>query len=211
LEKRIRGVAAAILKQDRESLRLQKGMVRGQGAEVSLREIALRSLYQEDQEQLMGFSSAWSRQSPPPFAAHFVEVEVDRLLGTVVVLRYVAAVDCGVAINPALAEGQIQGAILNGIGYALWEEYLMDEHGRMKNASFIGYRVPCTLDLPNVHTILIPSYEPSGPYGAKSISEICINGALPAISNAVFDAVGIRLREAPFTADRVWRALQAAS
>jgi putative selenate reductase molybdopterin-binding subunit len=211
LERRIRGVAAVILKQDRESLRLQKGMVRGQGTEVSLKEIALRSLYQEDQEQLMGFASAWSRQSPPPFAAHFVEVEVDRLLGTIAVLRYVAAVDCGVAVNPALAEGQIQGAILNGIGYALWEEYLMDHQGKMKNASFIGYRVPCTLDLPKVHTILIPSYEPSGPYGAKSISEICINGALPAISNAVFDAVGIRLREAPFTADRVWRALQPTS
>jgi CO/xanthine dehydrogenase Mo-binding subunit len=210
LAEKICGVAAAILKQDRAILHLEGGMVRGDGSDISVADIALRTLYEQDQEQLMGFASARSDQSPPPFAAHFVEISLDRYVGTISVIKYVAAVDCGVAINPALAEGQVQGAVVNGIGYALWEEYLMDDQGKMKNPSFIGYRVPCTLDLPEIDTILIPSYEPSGPYGAKSISEICINGALPAISNAVYDAVGIRLREAPFTADRVWKALNAA-
>jgi putative selenate reductase molybdopterin-binding subunit len=210
LARRIRDVAGKMLQQDPEEFHLHGGAVRGTGRDVSLADVALRSLYQEEQEQLTGFASAWSHQSPPPFAAHFAEVTVDRYVGTITVTRYVAAVDCGVAVNPTLAEGQIQGAVVNGIGYALFEEYFMDEQGRMKNPSLIGYRIPCTLDLQEIETILVTSYEPSGPYGAKSISEICINGPLPAISNAVFDAVGIRLREAPFTADRVFAALSAA-
>lgn len=98
---------------------------------------------------------------------------------------------------------------MNGICYALTEEYVFNEKGRMLNPSFQQYKLFSVRDKPEIKTLLVPSYEKTGPYGAKSVSEICINGPLPAISNALYNAVGIRLREGPFTAEKVWRALQA--
>ncbi|MBN1423787.1 molybdopterin-dependent oxidoreductase [Candidatus Fermentibacteria bacterium] len=201
-------VAARMMGTELHGLSLRGGLVIGGDRVVAVSDVALRSLYQEDQEQLMGMASAWGEVSPPPFSAHFAEIEVDTLTGRIRVVRYVAAVDCGVAINPALAQGQTEGAVMNGIGYALCEEYLMDDRGRMRNGSFVGYRIPSSRDVPDLVTILVPTYEPTGPYGAKSISEISINGPLPVISNAVYDAVGVRLRSSPFTPDRVWRLLK---
>ena len=98
---------------------------------------------------------------------------------------------------------------MNGISYALTEEYQFDDKGRMRNTGFNDYKIFGPADMPELVTILVPTWEDTGPYGAKSVSEICINGALPAISNAIYDAVGIRLREAPFTPDRVLAALRA--
>ena len=135
------------------------------------------------------------------------ETHVDIRTGKVTVLKYVAAVDCGTAINPRLAEGQTEGAVLNGISFALTEEYLFDNRGRMLNPNFNYYKIFSTRDLPEIKTILVPTYEPTGPYGAKSVSEISINGPIPAISNAIYDAVGIRLRRTPFTPDRVLETL----
>ncbi len=208
LARKIVRVASRVLDTDPSTLRLEEQGVVGGERVVTREEVARRALYQEEQEQLMGVASAWSEVSPPPFSAHFAEVEVDTQTGLIKVVSYVAAVDCGVAINPALVEGQIHGSVVNGIGYALFEEYLMDDRGRMRNPSFIGYRIPSIRDVPPIVTILVPTYEPTGPYGAKSVAEIAINGPLPAISNAVYDAVGIRLRRSPFTPDRVWRLLR---
>jgi CO/xanthine dehydrogenase Mo-binding subunit len=176
---------------------------------VSLAEIAMRTLYEQDQRQIAAVASHTTKKSPPPFSAHFAEVEVDTGTGLVRVLRYVAAVDCGTAINPTLAEGQIEGAVVNGLSYALCEEFVFDDKGRVRNDSFREYKIFCTRDLPRIETILVPTYESTGPFGAKSVSEICINGPLPVISNAIFDAVGVRLREAPYTPERVLRALAA--
>jgi CO/xanthine dehydrogenase Mo-binding subunit len=134
---------------------------------------------------------------------------VDTETGAVRVLKYVAAVDCGVAINPRLAEGQTEGAVLNGISYALTEEFLFDGRGRLQNPNFNYYKIYGTRDLPEIKTILVPTYEPTGPYGAKSVSEISINGPMPVISNAIYDAVGVRMREGPFSAERVLMALRA--
>jgi len=132
---------------------------------------------------------------------------VDTETGLVRVLKYVAAVDCGTAINPKLAEGQAEGALVNGLSYALCEEFLFDDKGRVRNDSFREYKIFCTRDLPEIQTILVPTYESTGPYGAKSVSEININGPLPVLSNAIFDAIGVRLREAPYTPERVLAAL----
>lgn len=170
---------------------------------LSLAEIALYSMYEREQCQIGAFASKISQESPPPFAAHFAEIEIDALTGIVRVLNYVAAVDCGTAINPLLAEGQTEGAILNGISYALTEEYIFDNNGKMMNPNFAFYKLFGTRDVPPIKTILIPGYEPSGPYGAKSVSEISINGPLPAISNAIYDALGIRLTHSPFTPEKV--------
>jgi putative selenate reductase molybdopterin-binding subunit len=180
------------------------------GKRVSYAEVALHALYHADQHQIGTFASHISHASPPPFSAHFAEVEVDTETGLCRVVKYVAAVDCGTAINPRLAEGQTEGAVLNGIGYALTEEMLFDQHGRCRNPGFGHYKIPSMRDLPELVTILVPSYEPTGPYGAKSVSEIGINGPLPAIANAIYDAVGVRLYKAPFTPERILRALKEA-
>ncbi len=178
------------------------------GKTVTYAQVALRALYDADQHQIGTFASHITHASPPPFAAHFVEVEVDTETGFCRPLMYVAAVDCGTAINPKLAEGQTEGAVVNGLGYALTEELLFDQHGRCRNPSFGHYKIFSTRDLPEMVTILVPSYEPTGPYGAKSVSEISINGALPALSNAIHDAVGVRLCRSPFTPERILQALK---
>jgi putative selenate reductase molybdopterin-binding subunit len=202
-------VAAAMLGVDAASLVAgHKAFRAPDGREVTHSQIALFSLYERDQFQIGACASHISHKSPPPFAAHFVEVEVDTLTGKVRVLDYVAAVDCGTALNPLLARGQVEGAILNGVGYALTEQYVFSSNGRLLNPGFDRYRIPTTVDTPPIRVILVPTFEESGPYGAKSVSEIGINGGLPCISNAIFNAVGVRLRESPFTPEKVWRGLQ---
>lgn len=179
------------------------------GKTATMSEIALRALYQENQFQIGAIGSAISHSSPPPFAAHFVEVEVDTETGKITILKYVSTTDCGTTINPKLAEGQTEGAVLNGIGYALTENYIMNDQGKMLNPNFRHYKTWRTNDIKEVKCIMVPTYEPTGPYGAKSVSEIGINGAMPALSNAVYHATGVRLLDAPFTADRVLAALKA--
>ncbi len=132
---------------------------------------------------------------------------MDTETGQVRVVKYVAAIECGRAINPKLAEGQTEGGVLNGISHSLTEEYFYDDKGRMLNPDFNNYKIFTTMDIPEIRTILVDSPEPSGPFGAKSVSEICINGPAPAIANAIYDAVGVRLYETPFTAEKVLRAL----
>ncbi len=208
--KQILEVAGAMLGKKPSDLEAEGGVVRardGSGS-VTYEDVALRALYGAEQFQIGGISSRISHKSPSPFSAHFAEVEVDTETGMVRVLRYIAAVDCGTAINPKLAEGQTEGGVMNGISYALTEEYVFNEKGRMLNNSFQDYKLFGLQDKPEIKTILVPSYEKTGPYGAKSVSEICINGPLPAIANAIYNATGARLREGPFTAERVWRALR---
>jgi xanthine dehydrogenase molybdenum-binding subunit len=136
------------------------------------------------------------------FGAHGVEVET----GRVEVLRVVAAHDVGRAINPMLLEGQIEGGVLQGIGYALLEEVVLRD-GRMANANFLDYRMPGPRDAPPIETVLVETDDPSGPFGAKGIGEPPIIPVAPAIANAIADAVGVRLRQLPMTPERVWRAL----
>lgn len=176
---------------------------------VSYSDIANYSLYQRNQYQIIGTASHITKKSPPPFAAHYAEVEVDTLTGFVKVLNYVSTIDCGTAVNPTLCEGQTEGGTLNGISYALTEEYLFDAGGRMKNASFADYHIYSMRDRPPVKAILVPSYEETGPFGAKSVSEICINGPAPAIANAIYNATGARLNAFPFTPEKVLAAIKA--
>lgn len=210
VRKQILGVAAEMLTRKAAELDIAdaKVIAKDGSGQVTFSEIALHSLYASNQFQIGAISSAISHKSPPPFSAHFAEVEVDTETGKVVVIKYVAAVDCGTAINPKLAEGQTEGGVMNGISYALTEEYLFDRKGKMTNDSFLHYRIFSMRDKPELVTILVPSYEKTGPYGAKSVSEICINGPAPAISNAIYNAVGVRLREIPFTPEKVWRGMK---
>jgi len=211
VKQQILATAAEMLHVPAEELDAQQGEVFSKDGEYRLPfpEIALYSLYQKNQYQIMDTASHITHKSPPPFSAHFVEVEVDTWTGAVKLLSYVATVDCGTAINPKLAEGQLEGAVMNGISYALTEEYLFNAKGRMTNANLTDYHIFSMRDKPPIKAILVPSYEETGPYGAKSVSEIGINGGMPAIANAIYNATGARLYTTPFTPERVWRAIQA--
>ncbi|MEE8409871.1 MAG: molybdopterin cofactor-binding domain-containing protein, partial [Myxococcota bacterium] len=159
----VRRVAAEMLERDSGDLGLAGGNVVGPaGASVSLSEVAHRSLYAENQHQIAAFASHTTEKSPPPFAAHFVEVTVDTETGFVRVPRYVVAVDCGTAIHPKLAEGQVEGALLNGLSYALTEELVFDNKGKMVNPSFRNYKIYGIQDIPDITTILVPTYEETG-------------------------------------------------
>ncbi|MFB3895113.1 MAG: xanthine dehydrogenase family protein molybdopterin-binding subunit [bacterium] len=209
VKKKILQVAAEILNEPIDNFSCKEAtVISTSGKSVTYREIMDRSLYNVNQFQIEGEASHMSYESPPPFAAHFAEVAVDTETGVVKILNYVAAVDCGTIINPNLAEGQTEGGVLNGIGYALSEEMVFDKSGRVVNPSFHGYRIFSTLDVPPIKTILIETYEPTAPYGAKSVAEISINGPLPAIANAIYDACGIKLRKPPFTPEKVLTALK---
>ena len=159
----------------------------------------------------MATASHMSYHSPPPFAAQFAEVEVDTETGQVTVIRLVMAVDCGTAINPQTAEGQIEGGLVQALGYAVSEEMAYDEAGRLVTRRFGDYRIFQADEVPELQAILVPTYEPSGPFGAKAVAEIPMDGVAPAVANAVFDAVGVRLRTLPLTPEKVWHALQQAA
>jgi len=205
----ILSVAAPLLKSSLDGLSLrEEAVVASDGSRVGLDRICHRAMYESDQFQIAATASFVPSESPPPFLANFVEVAVDTQTGRVKVLHYVSAVDCGVAIHPRMAEGQVEGSIANGIGYALTEEMLLSSRGRVRNPSLFDYKIPGALDLPRIEVVLVDSYEPTGPMGAKSVGEIGINGPIPTIANAIYDAVGVRLKRTPFTPERVFRAMQ---
>jgi putative selenate reductase molybdopterin-binding subunit len=174
---------------------------------VTLSDVALHTLHVEDQEQIMATASHVSGESPPPFAAQVAEIEVDVDTGQVTVTRLVMAVDCGVAINPTTASGQVEGAMVQALGYALTEDLVLDEAGRALNAQLGPYWIFRSDDTPPMEVFLVQTMEPSGPFGAKSIGEIAIDGVAPAVRNAILDATGVTVNELPLTPERVWRAL----
>jgi len=208
----ITAVAAPLLNSAVTPLTLHDDAVfNANGESVSLARVCQRAMYESDQFQIAATASCVPTESPPPFLANFAEVAVNVETGKVRVVHYVAAVDCGVAINPQLAEGQMEGAIVNGIGYALTEEMILSSRGRVRNPSLFDYKIPGMLDVPQMDIILIESYEPTGPMGAKSVGEIGINGPIPTIANGIYDAVGIRLTVTPFTPERVLKAMKEGS
>lgn len=177
------------------------------GRSVSLEEVALDSLHTKDHEQLMGIGSHVSTECPPPFGAQFAEVEVDISTGQVTVTKLVMAVDCGVAINPVTASGQIEGGMLQALGYAHTEEYAFDDTGRMINDSFGPYKIYRADEMPEIEVFLVQTMEDSGPFGAKAVAEIPKDGVAPALRAAIKNATGVAINDLPFTPERVWRAL----
>ena len=176
---------------------------------VSLEDVALHSLHLEDQRQIMATASHMSLHAPSPFGAQYAEVEVDTETGQVTVKKLVMAVDCGTAINPLGATGQIEGGMTQALGYAVCEEMAYDPAGRPLATRLGDYRIFQADEMPELRALLVPTFDPSGPFGAKAVAEIPMDGVAPAVANAVFHATGVRLRELPLTPDRVWRALRA--
>ncbi|MBM3343582.1 MAG: xanthine dehydrogenase family protein molybdopterin-binding subunit [Betaproteobacteria bacterium] len=143
----------------------------------------------------------------PGFTAQFADVEVDPETGLVKILRYVAAQDVGRAIHPKYCEGQIHGGVVQGIGWALNEEYIYDKNGRMENAGFLDYRMPVASDLPMIEAVIVEVPNPNHPYGVKGVAEANIVPPMAAIANAVQNATGKRINELPLSPPRVLAAL----
>ena len=143
----------------------------------------------------------------PGFSTQFCDVEVDPETGRVMILRFVAAQDAGRAIHPSYVEGQIQGGVVQGIGWALNEEYIYDGDGRMSNPGFLDYRVPVASDVPMIEPIIVEVPNPNHPYGVKGVGEVSICPPMAAIANAVADAIGRRMQELPMSPPKILEAL----
>jgi putative selenate reductase molybdopterin-binding subunit len=208
--KQILTVASKLLDSPVETLKVENGgiVVSPSGKKVTFSDIALHSLYAENQFQISATASHVTCDSPPPFGAQFVELEIDTETGQVKVKKVVTVIDCGVPINPKLAKGQVEGAIATAIGYALTERMIFDENGKMLNPNLRNYKIQSIKDIPEMITEFVETFEPTAPFGAKSVAEIPTNGIAPAIANAIYDAIGIRLRELPFTPEKVLKALK---
>jgi len=141
------------------------------------------------------------------FSTQVAEVQVDPETGKVEVLNIWVAEDVGRALNPKLCEGQIEGGVVQGMGWALMEDYVWDR-GHILNPSFVDYKIPTFLNVPAIHSILVESDEPGGPYGAKSIGEAVLNPVAPAIANAIYNATGVRFNRLPLNPERVFNALK---
>ncbi len=145
----------------------------------------------------------------PGFAVHLCDVEVDPETGVVRVVRYTASQDAGTAIHPSYVEGQIQGGVAQGVGWALNEEYIYDSDGVMENPSFLDYRVPVASDLPMIDAIIVEVPNPAHPYGVRGVGETGIVPPIPAVANAIYDATGCRIRDLPMSPIRVLEAITA--
>lgn len=178
------------------------------GRRVALAQIALNALHHEEQHQIMGIGSYVSPESPPPFAAQFAQVLVDRETGQVTVEHLVMAVDSGQIINPATAQGQIEGGMTQALGYAVCEEMTYDAEGHPQQHDLTDYHIFAAHEMPKLDVTFVQTFEPSHPFGVKAVAEIPMDGVAPAVVNAIHDAVGVWLNEIPATPERVWAALQ---
>jgi putative selenate reductase molybdopterin-binding subunit len=178
------------------------------GRSLTLEQVALSSLHQQDQHQIVASASNMSYDSPLPFGAQFVELTVDTETGEVTVERVLMTVDAGRVINPITASGQVEGGIAQGLGFALCEEMVYDQDGQLVNPRLGPYHVYKADEMPEIEVIFVQTDEPTGPFGAKSVAELPIDGVAPAVADAIHDATGVWLRQVPFTPERVWRALR---
>ncbi len=198
------GLAPEAVVFDGEAVRARDG-----DASITLADLATKLTYNEQQQQLCTTGSYCCEVSPPPYMAGFAEVEVDTGTGQVRLVDYVAVVDCGRAINPNLARVQVEGGLAQGIGMALTEQVVHGPRGHLRTNNMLNYRIPGRQDVPRLRVELVESHEPTGPYGAKSVGEIGIDTPPAVIANAVFNAVGVRIRDLPITPEKVLRGLWA--
>ena len=204
LKKRIVRQAAKMLKCEVDEVDFDGHIARSDktGEEVTLAAIGAGAMCGSD-IALQVTESHSSPVSPPPYMAGAVEIELDPETGHVEILDYYAVVDCGTVINPNLARVQAEGGIVQGIGMTLYENIQYTEKGQLLNNSFMQYKIPTRMDMGNLHVEFESSYEPTGPFGAKSIGEIVINTPAPALTHAIANATGLWFRELPITSEQI--------
>ena len=208
LKKRICTIASEMMACSEDDVEFAGNCVRriDGSQEIPLADIAYKA-------QVCNTTAAESTQthtspvSPPPYMVGMVEIELDKLTGQVEILDYMSVVDCGIPINPALARIQAEGGIVQGIGHTLMENVTYDRNGRPIESSFMQYKLPTRLDMGRLKVEFEHSYEPTGPFGAKSIGEIVINTPAPAIAHAIYRATGVWHRELPITPEQIARSM----
>jgi len=184
------------------------GEVTGGPEPVSFLDIARATQSGEGGGQLIGYASFTTEDTSFPYGAHFCEVGVNVRTGQIDVRKYYAIHDSGTPVNPELALGQIYGGVLKSIGHTLYEELIFDGDGRAVNANLADYGVPMIQELPGVlEAELVQTDDPYGPFGGKSVAEISVNGAAPALAIAIHDAVGVWIRDWPITPEKILKGL----
>ena len=181
--------------------------VEGEKNEVSLFEIGVKTQVNNNQETQFT-ATVSSPVSPPPYMAGMAEVEIDTETGEIRMINYEATVDCGTPVNPNLARVQTEGGIAQGIGMALFEDISYGKHGEIRERNFMQYKIPTRQDVGRIHVEFEASYEPTNPFGAKSIGEVVINTPAPAITHAVYNATGVWHRELPITPEKILKSLK---
>jgi len=209
LREKILSVASGMLKEPAEGLALEfPGRVKGASGSVDFGQIAHHCQGGDGPGELVAHASFTSDDAAIPYAAHFCEVAVNTRTGAITVLRYHAVTDCGTPINPELAQGQVYGAVLKSIGHALYEEMIFDEQGRCLTTTLGSYGAPMIQEVPrDLDVSFVETDDPFGPFGGKSVSEISMNGAAPALAAAIHAATGVWLRDWPMTPEKILTAL----
>jgi len=199
--------AAEVLEVNTEAVSFDGDRFTAGGKHISLRDLGFTCV-NGHHSQPVGTGSFCGTTSPPPFVAGFAEVEVDTETGHVTLCDLVGVVDCGTVINKALARVQAEGGFAQGAGMALYERPVVSSNGQLLTNTYMDYKIPSRLDLPQIRIAFEESDEPTGPYGAKSIGEVVINTPSPAIIEAIRNATGAEIRSLPATAEKVFLALQ---
>ena len=198
---------ATIWDVDAGSVKYENGSFSANGESASFKEAA--ALINKSGSPISEGLSVRPGGAGPAFATHIVDVEVDEETGKVTVLRYTAVQDCGRAIHPSYVEGQIQGGVVQGIGWALNEEYFYNDQGRLMNASLLDYRMPTALDLPMIDPVILEIPNPGHPYGVRGVGEMPIVPPAAALENAIYNAIGVRMYKLPMSPGNVVAAMQA--
>jgi putative selenate reductase molybdopterin-binding subunit len=209
LAEKMRATAACILKEPRKDVSLAfPARLAGKRGSLDFEALAQHCQSGEGAGELVGSASFTTEDAAIPYAAHFCEVAVNTRTGAIEVRRYHAVHDSGTPINPDLALGQVYGAILKSIGHALYEEMIFDDQGHCLTTGLAAYGAPMIQELPrDVRVRLIQTDDPFGPFGGKSIAEISVNGAAPALAAAIHDAVGVWVRDWPMTPEKILKLL----
>lgn len=175
---------------------------------LSLEDLATNRLYNQDTRQIAVTESFHGHVSPPPFMAAFGEFEFDTETFEYKMIKYVTVTDCGTTINPMLAKGQVEGGIIQGYGMASSEEVIYNDKGKLLTTNFDVYHIPTRLEVGELVTEFADSYEPTGPFGAKSVGEIGIDTPPAVLCNAVYNAFGVRVHHLPITPERIFKAVK---
>jgi CO/xanthine dehydrogenase Mo-binding subunit len=206
LQEQMKQRAAAIWECAPSAIAVESGRYQHNGNELTFKQIAAK-IPEYKLEPVVGRASVSPEGSTNGFGTHICDLEVDPNTGKVTILRYTAVQDAGKAVHPSYVEGQMQGGAVQGIGWALNEEYFFDDHNRMRNASFLDYRMPTSLDVPMIETIIVEVPNPGHPFGVRGVGETPIVAPPATVANAIRRAIGVRLTELPMSPAKVWKAL----
>ncbi len=205
LKRQMIGRAAQLWEVSPEDITFVDGVFRSKDQQLTFKELAAK--LDEAGSPIMASATVQPETYGPAFATHIVDVEVDPETGKVEILRYTAVQDAGKAIHPSYVEGQMQGGVAQGVGWALNEEYVYDPAGHLLNASMLDYRMPTCLDLPMIEPVIIEVPNPAHPYGVRGVGEVSIVPPVAAIANAIHQAAGVRMNVLPMSPARVLEAM----